>query len=620
MRTFRILTTLLVALIMIFGLISCDNNDESSSSSEESSSEQSSSSSSSEESSSEESSSSSSEQSSSEEEDDGMWKSNASQEVIEKAEALLDSKIRLTYNEDGSFKVLILADLHVDVAADPVKAQRVSDRVKEIVDRVDPDLCIMTGDNTIHSSTNEKLKANLEMCIGYLEEKEIPWCHVYGNHDHEGALANSLQQGVHEQYEFCVSKAGTIGSRPGTYALGIYNADGSLGSVIWCLNSGAYDNVNGGYAYISQKQIDWYKENSELLEEYNNGEKVKGMMAFHIPLIENETAYQNRDNKELVYEYDGGRNEAMCPSKTDTTLYETALERGDIVAIVTGHDHVNDYMYNYQGIKLCSSPNLGEQTYYNDILSGSRVFDLNTETLDDIPTYVEYLMDRGGRNVDDYELLMPYTMMHDFENGMPSYVMSGWSAQSLEGNVFLEIKDGKGVGGSKALEVKRDKTGNYEFVLDFEGGKLHESEYLIVWMDFTDVELRKGCVGLVGNDGVKHPFRTDDYDTTTTYYYRADGQEDWTAHTLGGDGCFGSGDSSSVKGKKGYFAFSLEKLRQGAKSLADDELITGFYFYGSFEKDDPTYIDVPLYIDDVMLAKTYENNAYIDGAVEDANE
>ena len=582
-----------------FALFSCDNNDGSSSSESSSSS----SSSSSEE--------SSSEESSSEEVDDGMWKSNASAETIAKAEELLDSKIRLTYNEDGSFKVLFLADLHMDVANyPPEKIQRVKDRIKEIVDRVDPDFCILTGDNTIKSSTPEKLKANIDACVGYLEEKGIPWCHVYGNHDHEGALMNSIQMTTYQSYEYCVSKMGTVISRPGTYALGVYNEDGSLGSVIYCFNSGAYISVGYNqteYAYINDKQIEWYKETSELLEEYNNGEKVKGIMAFHIPLIENYYAYENKDNTELVYEYDGGKNEQIASSKVDTELYETALERGDIVAIVTGHDHKNDYMYNYQGIKLCSSPNLSELIYYSDYYSGARVLDLNASTLDNVPTYVEHLMDRGGLDVEDYGALDTNTVITDFEGEMPYHTTSGWSGNILNGYISFEAVDGVGALGSKGLKLSRDVVGNFEFTISMEPGKLNGQKYLVVWMDLTNIEFKKASVGVVGNDGVKYPFRTHDNHSSTKFYYLADGSEEWTTLTLGGDGCFGSSDGAKIKGKKGYFAFSIDAMRQGNKQITENELITGFYFYADIL--DETYANVAFYIDNISLVDKYESDA-----------
>ncbi len=604
----RILAFLIIASLCL-GIIACDNKEipsSSSSSSEESSS--SSSSSSSEESSSSSSSSSDESSSSSVEDPDVIdgWKSNASSEVIEKAEALLESKHRLTYNEDGSFRVLVLADLHMNVDADATEIQEVKDRIKLLVDRVDPNLCIFTGDNIIASDTTEKARANITAIAGYLEEKEIPWCHVYGNHDHENSVGKVIQQQIYESFDYCISKTGPDLSGVGNYVHGVYKADGSLGALIWCLDSGTYDNIKGGYDYIKDDQIAWYKESSELFEEYNNGEAVKGIMAFHIPLIENETAHQNRDNTELVYEYSGGRNENMCPSKTDTELLETIWDRGDIKAIVTGHDHINDYMYNYKGVKLTSSPNISDLTYYSEKFQGARVFDLNAQAMDNVPTYVTYIIDRGGLDSDDYSALDTDILLEDANNEIVDYTKSGWDAENLSGNLTLSLGEGKGVGGSGALEVTRNSTGNFEFTFRFDSiGTLGDNKYLIVWMDFTNVEFRKACIGLVANSGAKLPYRADDGDNLRkAFYYLADGEDEWVQLSHGWDGCFGEAEGQSMLGKKGYFAFSIDSLYQGSTVLDSDELITGFYFYGDIKS--ATYADAPFYFDNVMLVENYE--------------
>ena len=44
------------------------------------------------------------------------------------------------------------------------------------------------------------------LLVGYIEEKQIPWCHVYGNHDHENAVDLAKQQEIYESYEYCISK------------------------------------------------------------------------------------------------------------------------------------------------------------------------------------------------------------------------------------------------------------------------------------------------------------------------------------------------------------------------------------------------------------------------------
>ena len=106
-----------------------------------------------------------------------------------------------------------------------------------------------------------------------------------------------------------------------------------------------------------------------------------------------EYAWENRDNQELVYEYTGGTLEAINSSNTDTDLFETILERGDVKAIATGHDHINDFMLNYLGVKLCSCPGFSSLTYRDGSVDGGRVFDLNLATIDDIPTSIYYIKD-----------------------------------------------------------------------------------------------------------------------------------------------------------------------------------------------------------------------------------
>jgi len=531
------------------------------------------------------------------------WQSNASTKVIEQVEALLESKHKLEYNEDGSFRVMILADVHmnVDGAQDAVLA--VKSRVQMLVDKINPNLIILTGDNTINSSSEEKLRKNIDAIVSYIEEKQIPWCHVYGNHDHESALSNSVQQAIYESYEYCISKDVEELSGTGTYVHGVYNKDGSLGSLVWLIDSGAYA-TGGGYDYIKPNQISWYKQTSLLIKEYNNGTAVKGMMAFHIPLIENRVAEENKNDTTIVYEYSGSLNEPMCPSNTDTNLLETIFELGDVKLIVTGHDHKNDYMYNYKGVKLTSSPNISDLTYYDTAFQGSRVIDLDAAKMDNVPTYVEYLIER--LNPDDFESIEKDTVIEDFEGNYAAPIISGWANEGLKGTVTIEKAEGMGVGSSDALSVSRDDVSNFEFVIDISSvGKVGSNKYIVLWMDFSNVDFRKACVGLASAEGYENPYRTDDNDgTNPKFYYLADATSEWVEFSHGGDGCFGIDQSSGVNGKKGYFAFAIEDLRQGSKSMNENTLVSGFYFYGSLWQGG-AYLNKPFYIDNVMLCQDY---------------
>ena len=515
-------------------------------------------------------------------------------EATQTAMALLESKHRLEYNEDGSFRVLILADLHMNSSGNATDVQEVKDRVKFLIDKEKPDLVIFTGDNTIGSSSEERLRANITAMVSYIEEKQIPWCHVYGNHDHEGALSNEKQQEIYESFEYCISKDVDGISGVGNYVHAVYKADGTIGSVIYCLDSGAYAS-GGGYDYIKDDQIAWYKETSMLLQEYNGGKVIPGMMAFHIPLIENNKAYDNRSNKEIVYEWDGDKNEAICASNTDTALLETIFERGDIKAIVTGHDHKNDYMLNYYGVKLTSSPNISDLTYYDATYQGGRVFDLNADTVGtNIPTYVSYIIERANPN--DFEIIADGTVLKDFSDAELDYIARGYDNGNLSGSVTVNVVDGK-------LEITRSQTGNFEFLINFDNvGRLGDNNYLVVWMDLTNVEFRKACAGIASN-GVA--YRTDDKDTPTPLYYLADGSSEWVELSHGKDGCFGTGDSGSqsMKGKKGYFAMPIQYFLKGSSALNSNSLVSGFYFYADIESNN--YKDIPFYFDNIMLVENY---------------
>ena len=328
------------------------------------------------------------------------------------------------------------------------------------------------------------------------------------------------------------------------------------------------------------------------------------MMAFHIPLIENNIAHNNRLNTDLVYEFNGEKNENICSSATDTLLLEAIWERGDVKAIVTGHDHVNTYMYSYLGVKLCSSPNISDLTYFTASTQGSRVFDLNPATIDNIPTYVSYIIERVDSV--DYGALDTNVTLGDFEGEMPETGTASLGGGNLNGSLTLEIAEGKGANGTNGLMVQRSQTSNSEFYVYFDKesyGKVGENTYLVVWMDFTTMEFRKASVGLLTNSG-NTPFMTDNNDgTNPPYYYLADGSDTWVELKHGGDGCFGSAEKSSVLGKCGYFAFRIGDFVKSGIPMDGDDIVTGFYMY--LDINSSFYADKCFYIDDIILTDDY---------------
>lgn len=340
----------------------------------------------------------------------------------EKLTELLTLKHELRVDENGDFKVLYIGDVQC-------RGEHVNDETKNnikiLVDREDPDLVLFIGDNHYTGKvTAAGFKTYLTDMVGYIEEKQIPWAHIYGNHDYETQLVNSSnysqylpkeeQQKIYESFEYCVSKAGDEDLfGVGNYVLPVMSHDGSrIEFAIYGLDSGSYraqplnsifntadgytNEFPGKYEGIQTNQVRWYRETSELLAEFN-GSKVPSMMYFHIPLQEMYTAWVNRDAWGL--EYTGERRENISAPGFNAGLFDAVQERGDVQVIVNAHCHRNDFAIEYQGVKMCYNGCTGTGAYHDDDMLGGRVVTYTGNRADAFETRMSYITERPFENV-----------------------------------------------------------------------------------------------------------------------------------------------------------------------------------------------------------------------------
>lgn len=543
---------------------------------------------------------------------------------------ILQSKHTLRFHEDGSFKILVLSDIH---GQSRTLNAETKNNIKTLVDRENPDLVIFDGDNTWQISSERVLKECIGDIVGYIEERQIPWAHTYGNHDAEGGnVPKEKQQKIYESFDYCLSKAGDSNlTGVGNYLLPVYRSDSDqIAFAVWALDSGSDltakekknlfkvtttfpGNPGSNYDYIRPNQIQWYCETSKLLQEQNGGKVVPGLMAFHIPLQESYTAWENRKG----LSYTGEKRENVCASAVNSGLFSALLERGDIKAVVNGHDHINDFMVEYCQIKLCqASTPTNESIYHDDDLIGGRVFVIRQDQPAKIETYISYIHEKTPAPDSSDVGVLESGSGSDFENGVPEFTVSGYNNDNSDAvkasEICVKVADGIGIGGSKGLSITRSQWNgsnagnNAEFKWTLpQPGKLGENGYVRVWMDLStnDMDFRKACWGVVEEYAENAPYRTDDYDTPSPFYYLADGSEEWITLSAGGDGCFGRGDGQSVQNFKGWFAFPVQYMRSGSKALTSDSVITGFYFYFCLASEEMAGKEV--YIDEVTLVKDY---------------
>ncbi len=216
-----------------------------------------------------------------------------------------------------------------------------------------PDLVLavgdcISGDRCFTSADVQKAVGNVGAAM---EKAGVPWAIAFGNHDQEHFPATRLdKEAVLKIYESCphnVNSEWACGIHGGgNKNLVVSNAAGTQPVfALWLIDSGDYSGVKEeGYDWIRTDQVYWYWRTSLAFEE-KYGHKVPGLMFFHIPLPEFREMIAS---KKII----GERHEPESPSAVHSGMFAAVRERGDVLGIFCGHDHVNNYAGRWHGVWL----------------------------------------------------------------------------------------------------------------------------------------------------------------------------------------------------------------------------------------------------------------------------
>ncbi|XP_010241074.1 PREDICTED: probable inactive purple acid phosphatase 29 [Nelumbo nucifera] len=289
---------------------------------------------------------------------------------------------QLRFRRNGEFKILQVADMHYadgkttlceDVL--PEQVATCSDLnttafLERMIRLENPDLIAFTGDNIFGFDATDAVKS-LNAAFAPAITSKIPWAAILGNHDQESTLS---REGV---MKHIVGMKGTLSrlNPPahiidgfGNYNLEVGGVEGSTlqnKSVLnlYFLDSGDYSTVPfvPGYGWIKPSQQLWFQRTSYKLQgAYKNKPEAQktpapGLVYFHIPLPE----YAMLD----LSNYTGVRQEGISSASVNSGFFPTLLEAGDVKAVFTGHDHLNDFCGQLTGIHLCYAGGFGYHAY-----------------------------------------------------------------------------------------------------------------------------------------------------------------------------------------------------------------------------------------------------------------
>lgn len=264
--------------------------------------------------------------------------------------------------DDTAFRILQITDVHI--LNDEKKDAKAFKTIDAMVETTNPDMIMFTGDLT---SEKENFTAFKTMCE-YLESFNIPWAFVFGNHegldikyapdeviDPEKIADRQTLSDYLETLPNCIYEAGDENvDGMGNYYYNVKDDNGNVITSLIMLDSHSYDEENNGYDHFHDNQIEWYENTVKSIAREVNGDEsevVPSLAFFHVPMKEYMTAYdesKGTDNRLWGFRFP---KEDGTPA-VDDQMFEKMVELGSTKGCFAGHDHMNNFSVNYQGIRL----------------------------------------------------------------------------------------------------------------------------------------------------------------------------------------------------------------------------------------------------------------------------
>ncbi len=339
---------------------------------------------------------------------------------------------RLKFNEDGKFIIMQVSD-----AQDLQFVRHTMVRMlNKAYDRIEPDLVVFTGDNilgnhlrdarfgskhVIHTKEGEfkRMQKAISHICDPLEKRQIPFTMIYGNHDDMNEITKEEQAEIYRSYSMCrgldnPDKTVDVD----TFDLPVFSEDGTKKLFnLWMIDSAWYDKEEDKcHTGVKKATVEWYKKRCDELMAENDGKTIPSLMFQHIPMPESirllEECDKNDkwaiphfiDNENVKYmkldasKADGFLYEPITPYDENYGQCEALKEKGDVKAVVYGHDHQNNFIGEHDGITVIQSSAASFRCYGNH-LRGVRIFVLDEENPESFRTYFLTYSDICGNSI-----------------------------------------------------------------------------------------------------------------------------------------------------------------------------------------------------------------------------
>jgi len=260
-------------------------------------------------------------------------------------------------------KIMIVADVHMRTEVELFRQKRNFEALQYAFKTVPCDLAVFLGDlmhGPDYGNDRERYVSNLRKALD--ATNNVPFAFVFGNHDDECIMTKSEILSIMGEYKNSLTRGENYVLRMG-------------GETLLFIDSGSeYDGHESHYDIVRPHVINWAKE--EIKNE-------KAILFQHIivpdiiDVVEQFEPDKFRFKKGFAYS--GNINERPCPPDINTGELQTLAPF--LKAMVFGHDHINNFECELEGVKIIQCACTSISGYEWPLFKQPTVRMLDTETM-----------------------------------------------------------------------------------------------------------------------------------------------------------------------------------------------------------------------------------------------
>lgn len=306
--------------------------------------------------------------------------------------------IKITNNKKGDFRLLNLTDpqLKIEEWEEDNQAGKIFKKtVETLINRVSPDLITLSGDLSYAEDFDSYKKF-----ADYFDSFKIPWTCCFGNHDNQDGdepvqkIIDEYMKHEFFTFEKCDSSLGNSNcivliEKNGKNAAGVILMD-THDRVYYKENSCG---INEAWGYLTPEQLDWY---SDRIFELKNIGCNDTILITHIPInaymsaakaafknpvpdksIKLKDSYSADIWNEGYEDSYGVFHEPISAYPEDEGAFDLILKLGSTKNIVCGHNHVNNWVVKYNGVRFIFGTKTGNGSYWEPEINGGTVLSIN---------------------------------------------------------------------------------------------------------------------------------------------------------------------------------------------------------------------------------------------------